>query len=256
MKNIIPILLLFVIGCGTTPDTDLTSADLTNADLTDADSNQEITIEVVPLTIEIEEEKPIGEPARERSGIVHVKFKSADEYSVGTGFFVVHNNKKYFLTAAHNVELSLRVSFFRNSGPIDVKILKHVINEEYDVAAFLVETNEKCFELEDPSIFNNIPDFGELIKENNPYIPVDVEMFGYPSEWHFRKVDGKIYQTIFDGKLLVSTGVCDNGMSGGPWFNKKTGKVVAIHSNRLMSTSSGGVNLKNIIEVLNGIETK
>ena len=68
------------------------------------------------------------------------------------------------------------------------------------------------------------------------------------------QIDGQIYQTIFDGKFFVSTGQCASGMSGGPWFNKKNGKIVSVHAVQLNNKSSGGVPLKKIIDLLNEME--
>jgi len=210
-------------------------------------------VEREPIKIEVAKEEPIGESTKERSGIVRVKFHRGTSYSVGTGFFVIHRKNKYLLTAGHNAVASNKVTVFRNAGSIDVNILKHKILMKDDLAAFLVETQETCFELDDPKIFNNIPDFGQLYKPGK-YNPLEIEMFGYPEEWNFRKIDGQIYQTIFDGKFLVCTGRCASGMSGGPWFNKKTGKIVSVHAVQLCGKSSGGVPLKKIIKLLNEME--
>jgi len=205
-----------------------------------------------PPKIKIEEEKPIGEAIAEKPGIVHIKFKGIIGYTVGTGFFVIHNNNKYLLTAGHNIGLAKKMSVFRNSGAIKVNILKYKTASDADLVAFLVETAEPCFELEDPKIFDGIPDYGDLYKPGK-YKTIKIDAYGYPSEWHFRKITGSIYQTVFGGKFLVSTGKCEGGMSGGPWFNKENNKIVAVHAVQL-ANSSGGVPVGKIIKLLDGFK--
>lgn len=244
MKKIAILLVLFLFGCKSKPK------------LPDPELPLSSPIILEIPSIKIIEENPVGESVAEKSGIVHLKFKLGNINSIGTGFFIKHKNKKYLLTAAHNVGFANKLNVFRNSGSVKVKILKYKIHRNCDLAMFLIETKETCFELEDPKKFDGIPDYGKLYKPSK-YKPIKIEMYGYPDEWHFRKVEGTIYQTIkFLGttKILVSTGKCSGGMSGGPWFNKENNKVVALHTLQLFGDSSGGIPSDKIIKLLNKME--
>ena len=242
------LIILFLTGCSDK------SGFLIQPELEDLDFP--VIVPSIPRRISVIENEPIGESIPEREGIVHVKFMSIMGYAVGTGFFIKHRESKYLVTAGHNVGKAHNVSVFRGDGSIKIEIIEQHIDIKSDIALFKITTEEKCFELGDPTIFSGILDHNQAYRSTE-YKPVEVEMYGYPTEWHFRKVDGSVYQTIFDGAMFVCTGNCDSGMSGGPWINKKTGKIVAITSLKLFDkTATGGVPVGAIIQAIHDLETK
>jgi len=212
-------------------------------------------IPMIHTKISVVEIEPVGKSIPEKEGIVQIKSSSFDNYHLGTGFFIEHNNNKYLVTAAHNIGTAHIISVFRGDGAVKIRILKQYINKKVDIALFKVETKEKCFELDDSAVF------AKTLELHEKYESIKAEVYGYPTQWHFRKTEGFVYHSILsginlNGDILICTSNCDNGMSGGPWINKKNGKIIAITILKLFETVTGGIPVETIIKEINNMEKK
>ena len=216
--------------------------------------------------IEIVKEEIVGAALKEKKGIVQLEFQygALNRYA-GTGFFVQHEGQKFLVTAEHTVGWSQKVKVFRSDGNINVKFKDHISDTKNDITVFAVEIDdEECFSLEKPLNLKEIPLVGEIYRKT-AFKPINVEMYGYPKSFGFRKVEGTIYQKMeSDGLwMLISTGRSVEGMSGGPWLNKENGCVVGVFSRTVgilikgsETYGSGGVPVNVIYKLIDHLNKK
>lgn len=252
MKHMVFMLCLVVLGCaGNTP------------------SNSEpvpkvISVEKAAVHYTVIEPEIVGKKEVPHPAVVLLVASLGPRKSGGTAFFVKYRGRSFLITAKHCVIDSNTLSALSGAvTPVSFKIISHAFADDSDIAVFLVEVQSpiKFLELESLDIVQKIPENDPLLALPESWVPMECSVFGYPSDQGFRVSSGKITHRIdfTTCSYLVCTADSRNGMSGSPWVNKKTGKVVAVHVSTLGqgdNERAGGVSVEFICPVLDKLIDK
>jgi hypothetical protein len=214
-----------------------------------------------PLKISTQENKFNGELTREIEGVFQIESSGGNDgyMSSGSGFFVQRNGKKYLVSVEHNFGWNDKVKLFRNSEQVYVKLGPHVRRTNEDIFVALAYTDEKAFDLFDRLNLEEIPLHWDNKKDSTKIFIVNI--FGYPSNHGFRIVKTTFSKKIVfleDGlPVLLAEDVAGSGFSGGPWIERKSNKVIGIHSKKINLSGkdlSGGVPVNVIHDMIDVLE--
>jgi len=223
-----------------------------------------ITVEKAAVSYKVVEPEMIGESTKPHPAVVLLTAILGPNRSVGTAFFASYRNRKFLITAKHCVINANTLSALSGAyGPVSFKALSHAFGNRVDIAAFMVESESpvQFLELESKDIVKTVPKNDIVAGIPDSWTPLECVIYGYPSDQGFRVSTGKITHRIdfTTCSYLVCTSRSTNGMSGSPWVNKKTGKVVAVHSSTLgqeKTQRSGGISVEALYPLLDSLIEK